>query len=88
MRAGAIFVPSKILGPVKFSKPVTAITAFSLRLKHDARMRFRQEGMQMRPVIGIAAVVAIGLFWSVAAMSKWVPVASADMRSATVIGSR
>ena len=38
--------------------------------------------------IGITVVVAIGLFWSVAAMSKWVPVASADMRSATVIGSR
>jgi hypothetical protein len=78
----------EVFQPVKFSKPVTAITAFSLRLKHDAHMRFRQEGMQMRPVIGIAAVVAIGLFWSVAAMSKWIPVASADMRSATVIGSR
>ena len=37
--------------------------------------------MQMRTVIGIgiATVVAIGLFWSLAAMSKWVPVASAEM---------
>jgi len=29
--------------------------------------------------------VAIGLLWSVAVMSKWVPVASAEMISATVI---
>ena len=35
--------------------------------------------------IGITVVVTIGVFWSVAVMSKWVPVASADMRSAAVI---
>jgi hypothetical protein len=35
------------------------------------------EGMQMRMGIGIAVVVAIGLIWSIAAMSEWVPVASA-----------
>jgi hypothetical protein len=28
-------------------------------------------------IIGIAVVVAIGLIWSVAAMSEWVPVVSA-----------
>ena len=39
----------------------------------------------MRTGIGIAVVVAIGVFWSVAAMSKWVPVASAETRSAAVI---
>jgi hypothetical protein len=34
--------------------------------------------MQMRIGIGIAfLVVAIGLIWSVAAMSQWVPVVSA-----------
>ena len=50
--------------------------------------------MQMRTGIGgigITVVVAIGVFWSVAVMSKWVPVAGADMRSAAVIqlyGSR
>ena len=33
----------------------------------------------------IAIVVAIGLIWSVAVMSQWVPVASAEMRSAAVI---
>ena len=32
----------------------------------------------MRVGIGIAVVVAIGLIWSVAVMSEWVPVASAD----------
>jgi hypothetical protein len=35
------------------------------------------EGMQMRIGIGIAVVLAIGLIWSVAAMSEWVPVVSA-----------
>ena len=38
--------------------------------------------------IGITVVVTIGVFWSVAVMSKWVPVASAGMRSATIIGTR
>ncbi len=38
--------------------------------------------------IGITVVVTIGVFWSVAVMSKWVPVASAEMRSATITGSR
>jgi hypothetical protein len=32
--------------------------------------------------MGIAVVVAIGLIWSVAAMSKWVPVDGSEMRSA------
>jgi hypothetical protein len=38
--------------------------------------------MQMRAWIGIAVVVAIGLIWSVAAMSKLVPMASTEMTSA------
>jgi hypothetical protein len=33
--------------------------------------------MQMRIGIGMAIVVAIGLIWSVAAMSEWVPMVSA-----------
>ena len=41
-------------------------------------------GMQMRAAIGIAVVVAIGLIWSVAAMSKLVPLQSAEMRSAAI----
>lgn len=36
----------------------------------------------MRTSIGIAVVVTIGLIWSIAAMLKWVPVDSAEMRSA------
>ena len=36
----------------------------------------------MRAWIGIAVVVAIGLIWSVAAMSNWVPVISAEMGAA------
>jgi hypothetical protein len=47
-----------------------------------AKLNATQRGMQMRAGIGIAVVVAIGLIWSVAAMSKWVPMASAEMRSA------
>jgi hypothetical protein len=35
------------------------------------------EEIQMRIGIGIAVVVAIGLIWSAAAMSGWVPVVSA-----------
>ena len=42
----------------------------------------------MRTWIGIATVVAIGLIWSVAVMSQWIPVASAEMRLAAVIESR
>jgi hypothetical protein len=38
--------------------------------------------MQMRAWIGIVVVVAIGLTWSVAAMTKWVPMNSAEMRTA------
>ena len=38
----------------------------------------------MRTGIGIAVVVAIGLIWSVAVMSQWVPVASPN-ESATLI---
>ena len=33
-------------------------------------------------MVGLSVVVAIGLIWSVAAMSKLVPAASAEVRSA------
>jgi hypothetical protein len=39
-------------------------------------------GDAMRTSIVIAIVVAIGLAWSFAAMSKWVPIDSAEMSSA------
>jgi hypothetical protein len=38
--------------------------------------------MQMRTAIGLAIVVAIGLMWSVAAMSKLVPLPIADLKTA------
>jgi hypothetical protein len=44
--------------------------------------------MQMRTCIGIVIVVAIGLIWSVAAMSKWVPVSSAEMSSSAMLHRR
>jgi hypothetical protein len=47
-----------------------------------AKLNATQRGFQMRAGIGITVVVAIGLIWSVAAMSKLVPLASAEMRSA------
>ncbi len=40
---------------------------------------------QRTGIVGIAVVVAIGLLWSVAVMSNWIPLASAEMRSAAVI---
>jgi hypothetical protein len=43
-------------------------------------------GIQMRTGtwIGLAGVVAIGVMWSIAAMSNWVPVNSAELRSAAL----
>jgi hypothetical protein len=34
--------------------------------------------------IGLAGVVTIGVMWSIAAMSNWVPVNSAEFRSAAI----
>ena len=39
----------------------------------------------MRIGISIAVVVAIGLIWSVAVMSEWIPMASAELMSAAVV---
>jgi hypothetical protein len=47
--------------------------------------RNQDKEMQMRIGIGIAVVVAIGLIWSVAVMSEWVPVVSADAALGTRI---
>jgi hypothetical protein len=38
----------------------------------------------MRIGIAVAVVLAIGLIWSIAVMSEWVPVVSADARLATL----
>jgi hypothetical protein len=50
-----------------------------------AKLNGGTEGLQMRIGIGIAVVVAVGLIWSIAVMSQWVPMASAEMRSAALI---
>jgi hypothetical protein len=43
------------------------------------------QGMQMRAwMVGIAVVVAIGLFWSVAVMSNLVPVDGSEMSLAGI----
>jgi hypothetical protein len=42
------------------------------------------ERMLMRTSIAIAVLVALGLIWSIAAMSNWVPVDSAQMRSSAI----
>jgi hypothetical protein len=39
---------------------------------------------QRTGIVGIAVVVAIGLIWSVAAMSKLVPVDGSEMSSAAI----
>jgi hypothetical protein len=41
--------------------------------------------VQRAGIIGIVVVFAIGLLWSIAVMSNWVPVASAEMSSAAVL---
>jgi hypothetical protein len=40
--------------------------------------------MQVRTRIGIVIVVAIGLIWSVVAMSGWLPVNSVEMSSVAI----
>ena len=41
--------------------------------------------VQHAGIVGIVFAVTIGLLWSIAVMSNWVPVASAEMRSAALI---
>jgi hypothetical protein len=49
-----------------------------------AKLNAMQRGSKMRAgIVGIAVVVAIGLIWSVAVMSKLVPVDGSEMRAAT-----
>ena len=49
--------------------------------KHYAQSSPRMRGMQMRTAIALAIVVGIGLIWSVAAISKLVPVPSEDLKA-------
>jgi hypothetical protein len=66
---------------------VTASRRALWQLKCHRIYRNQDKEMQMRIGIGIAAVVAIGLIWSVAVMSEWVPVVSADAALGTRISA-
>jgi hypothetical membrane protein len=68
-----------------FRSTVNCLTLARRKSVSSIPTQLDAEAMQMRTGIGIAVVVAIGLIWSVAVMSQWVPVASAEMRSAAVI---
>jgi hypothetical protein len=66
--------------------PLRTVNCLTLRRRKICEPLFRQaqreaEGMQMRAWMGIA-MVAIGLIWSVAVMSKLVPVDGSEMRLA------
>jgi hypothetical protein len=50
-----------------------------------AKLNRGTEGLQMRIGVGMTVVVAIGLIWSIAVMSQWVPLTSAEMKSAALI---
>jgi adenosine/AMP kinase len=62
-------------------------TVTKTRKGNDHEHERDAEEMQMRIGIGIAVVVAIGLIWSVAVMSEWVPVVSADAALGTRISA-
>ena len=70
-------------------KILRIVNCLTLGRRKICDLLFRQaqrdvEGMQMRAWMGIAIVVAIGLIWSVAAMSKLVPLDGSEMRSAAI----
>ena len=82
----AISFASSALAPKNFAASVNYLT-LGLRRVCDPLFRQAQceaEGVQMRAWMGIAIVVAIGLIWSVAAMSKLVPLDGSEMRSAAI----
>jgi hypothetical protein len=54
-----------------------------MREKRQPSGPANRRGMQMRSFMAIAILVGIGLIWSVAAITKLVPVASADLLAPT-----
>jgi hypothetical protein len=67
--------------------PVNCVNYLTLGRPKVCEPLFRQaqrdaEGIQMRAWMGLAVVVAIGLIWSVAVMSKLVPMDGSEMRLA------
>jgi hypothetical protein len=66
-----------------FAQPVNYLTSWAAKNVRDPLCKHkRQRGCTMRTFIGPAVLVAIGLMWSVAAMSKLVPVPSEDLKTA------
>jgi hypothetical protein len=67
--------------------PLRTVNYLTLGRPKVCEPLFRQaqrdaEGIQMRAWMGLAVVVAIGLIWSVAVMSKLVPMDGSEMRLA------
>jgi hypothetical protein len=52
---------------------------------YAAKLKATGRNLMRTAWIGLAVVVAIGLIWSVAATSKWVPVNSAEIGSAAML---
>ena len=75
---------SSALAPKNFAESVNYLTLGRRRICEPLfRQAERRRGMHMRSIsIAIAMVVAIGLIWSVAAMSKLVPLDGSEMRLA------
>jgi hypothetical protein len=77
----------RLLRPLIFPvAPLKTVNYLTLERRKICEPLFRQaqreaEGIQMRAWMGVA-VVAIGLIWSVAVMSKLVPVDGSEMRLA------
>jgi hypothetical protein len=85
--------PSPSTGDTSTQYLARLVTCITSTRQENVRHRFANAqwrmGLQMRIVsIALASVVAIGLLWSVAAMSKLVPVASAEMKSAAISPDR
>jgi hypothetical protein len=82
-----LFLPSSALAPKNYAASVNYLTLGRRKICEPPfrQAQRRQRGMHMRSTsIAIAIVVAIGLTWSVAAMSKLVPVDGSEMRSAAI----
>jgi hypothetical protein len=86
-RSTPLFLPSSALAPKNYAASVNYLTLGRRKIcePHFAKLNAGRGGMHMRSTsIAIAIVVAIGLTWSVAAMSKLVPVDGSEMRSAAI----
>jgi hypothetical protein len=87
VRSTPLFLPSSALAPKNYAASVNYLTLGRRKICEPPfrQAQRRQRGMHMRSTsIAIAIVVAIGLTWSIATMSKLVPVDGSEMRSAAI----